>query len=38
VVEKEGEEEDVGAYRRKSVRENAWRNKALRNAIGDIVG
>ena len=35
--EKEDEKEDMDAYRRRRVRENAWRNKALRHAIGDIV-
>lgn len=31
VVEKEDEKEDMDAHRRRRVRENAWRNKALRH-------
>jgi len=34
---KEDEKGDIHAYRRRRVSENAWRNKALRHAIGDIV-
>jgi hypothetical protein len=37
VVEKEDEEEDMDAYGRRECERNAWRNKALRHAIGDIV-